>query len=103
MGEARRARLAAEKAAAIARAKMPPPPPRKKVAVTVAFHLEYEVPEDWGDSDVAFYIEENHCIGNFVNMLHAEVHAEPGICSLCSHGAAFVGHIPLGKIGGLRS
>ena len=103
MGDAKRANDAAEQMLAEARARAVPPP-RKKVQVTFAVHIKYEVPEDWDDDIIAFHIEENHCVGDFVNALHREMQAEPGLCSLCStRGAAFVGHVPLDKIGTLRT
>lgn len=103
MGEAKRAQEAADKALDDTRSKVVVPP-KKKVAVTAVFHLEYEVPEDWDDDLIAFHIEENHCVGNYVNALHREMQVEPRLCSLCSgRAAAFVGHVQLDKIGALRT
>lgn len=75
----------------------------KRVPFTVVFHLEMEFPEEDYDAETArFYIEENHCLDNHVDTLAERIASDDqGICQTCDLGAAFVGHVPLDKIGEL--
>lgn len=65
----------------------------RAVKFTVAYHLEAEVPDDWDDEAISFYIEENHCLDNHVETLHRRIEAHPGYCQTCPIGEAVVGHV----------
>lgn len=86
----------------------PVPPGCKRVDVTLVIHTYEDVPEDWGESDVRFFIEDNHCLGNYLAQIRndeqeaknrAGIPAESGIeiCQLCSFAEAYVGHLPFPK------
>lgn len=66
----------------------------KKVKLTLVLHLEEEVPEDWDEEAARFFIEENHCMDNYIDALHREHEAKPGYCNTCHRGNAYLGHIP---------
>jgi hypothetical protein len=74
----------------------------KRVPVTLVLHLHEEVPDDWDEDSVQFFIEENHCNDNYVLALGREMDARPGVCHTCARSEAFVGHIPLAKIRELK-
>lgn len=74
--------------------------PRKgcrRVPITVVFHLWEDVPEDWEDGG-RFYVEENHCIDNYVTAMHRELEANPGYCQSCNRAEAYLGHLPFDRI-----
>ncbi len=74
--------------------------PRKgcrRVPITVVFHLYEDVPEDWEDGG-RFFVEENHCIDNYVTSMHRELEENPGYCMSCCRANAYLGHIPFADI-----
>jgi len=77
-------------------------PGYKTVPVTVVLHLHEDVPEDWDDSDVRFWVEENHCISNYVIDLAKEEADQPGECHTCHRAEAFVGHVSFAGIRGAQ-
>ena len=72
----------------------------KKVPITFWVNMEIEVPDDYTDDALKFYVEENHCIMNYVHQLAEEVEkAEKlGECVLCTKGNAIVGEINIDKL-----
>lgn len=71
----------------------------KRVPITVVFHLEMEFPEEYSSEDhVRFVVEENHCLSNHIETLGAMITADPGSCTVCNLGNAYVGHVSLNKI-----
>lgn len=70
----------------------------KTVKFTVVYHLEEEVPDDWDEDAMQFYIEENHCLDNHALALVRRMDANPGYCQSCNLGEAFIGHIPFEAI-----
>lgn len=86
----------------------PVPAGYKRVDVTLVIHTYEDVPEDWNEDSIRFYIEENHCLGNYLTAIQAdEAEAEKnagipadssaGICQICSFARAYVGHLPFPK------
>lgn len=78
-------------------------PGYKRVDVTLVIHTYEYVPEDWDDGQTRFYVEENHCLGNYLTQIQddekraaeeAGVKEPAGICQLCSFAEAYVGHKP---------
>lgn len=69
-----------------------------KVPVTIVIHHEIEVPDDWDGGTIAFYVEENHCISNYIEELRLENVKGPRTCNVCHRANAFVGHIPFKSI-----
>lgn len=78
-------------------------PRRKRVDVTLVIHTTETVPEDWDDDAIRFYVEENHCLGNYLRDMVGEEEAEArrlklpegaGICNVCAVAEAYVGHLP---------
>lgn len=82
-------------------------PGYKRVPITVVLHLYETIQTDWEDEG-RFFIEENHCIDNYVTELHRtkERHAHPtkpmGYCVTCSRAEAFLGHVPFDAIRGVQ-
>ena len=69
---------------------------RRRVDVTVVLHTWEDVPAEWSDEDVRFYIEENHCKDNYVQRLAKEIEADQSHCHTCCKGArAYVGKVTL--------
>jgi len=70
-----------------------------KVDITLVLHLQQEVNDDVVLSDdktlLPFVIDE-HCIDNHIEDLHKNL--TDGVCSTCSIGKAFVGHIPFKEL-----
>lgn len=71
---------------------------KKRVPVTVVFHLEAEVPEDWDADQIEFHVEENTCRDNFVEAMHRQIAAGPDVCHTCTRSEAIVGHVPFEAI-----
>lgn len=78
-------------------------PGQKRVDVTLVIHTYEHVPEDWDEGTIRFYIEENHCLGNYLTQIQedeAKAAEEMGIkepasvCLLCSNAEAYVGQLP---------
>ena len=76
---------------------------RKRVDVTLVIHTYEDVPEDWDDDSIHFYIEENHCHGNYLTRIRRDeddaakrqgLPESSGVCQLCSFSEAYVGHLP---------
>lgn len=78
-------------------------PGYKRVPITVVFHLYETIQTDWED-DGRFFIEENHCIDNYVTALAKtqNLHEHPtramGICTTCDRAETFLGHVPFEAI-----
>lgn len=68
---------------------------KKQIQITVVYHVTEEVPDDWDEGNIAFYVEENHCHDNYVTAMAREIDADPSHCKTCHRSVAFVGHIPL--------
>ena len=75
----------------------------KRVDVTLVIHTYEDVPEDWDDGDITFWVEQNHCLGNYLTQIQDDEEAEAkrsgveepaGVCQLCSFAEAYVGHLP---------
>lgn len=75
----------------------------RRVAVTLVIHTYGDVPEDWDDHSTTFYIEENHCLGNYLTRIQDDetrakqrlgMTGSSGICQLCSFAEAYAGHLP---------
>lgn len=82
--------------------------PKVIVPVTLVLHLEKEVlvrteSEEDERKFRQFYIEENHCLDNYIEDLHRECQADPGVCQTCHRGEAFVGHIKFEDISRLKT
>lgn len=72
-------------------------PGYKRIPVTIVLHVYETIQEDWEDGG-QFFVEENHCLDNYVEDIHRELEAKPGYCHTCSRGNAYLGHIPFEKI-----
>lgn len=74
-------------------------PGYKTVPITLVLRLEEEVPEDWEDHTVQFWVEENHCMQNYVRELAKEVQDadDRGACVVCHRAEAHVGHVKVGE------
>ena len=35
----------------------------RRVTVRVSFNVDIDVPDEWDENDIRFYVEENHCPG----------------------------------------
>ena len=78
-------------------------PGYKRVPVTIVLHIYETIQDNWDDAG-RFFIEENHCLDNYI-MAIAETkdrHEHPtrpvGYCVTCSRGEAFLGHVPFEAI-----
>lgn len=78
----------------------------KRVPVTIMIHTYEDVPEDWDEDATRFWIEENHCLGNYLKQIQEDeqraademgVKEPAGICQLCAVAEAYVGHRPFLK------
>jgi hypothetical protein len=76
----------------------------KRVDVTLVIHTYEDVPEDWDDASIRFYIEENHCLGNYLDRIRGDeeraakrqgVKEPASICQMCGFAKAYVGHLPM--------
>lgn len=75
----------------------------KRVDVTLVIHTYEDVPEEWDEDNIRFWVEENHCLGNYLTQIQADeeaakppgLHETTGVCQLCSFAKAYVGHLPL--------
>ena len=72
-------------------------PGYKRIPITVVLHLYETIQEDWDDAG-RFWVEENHCLDNYINEIEREMDREPGVCHTCYRGNAYLGHIPFEKI-----
>lgn len=72
-------------------------PGYKRVPITVVLHLYETIQEDWEDEG-RFFIEENHCLDNYINDIHRDMQAEPNVCQTCHRGSAFLGHLSFDEI-----
>ncbi len=72
-------------------------PGYKRVPVTIVLHLYETVMTEWEDGG-RFFIEENHCLDNYVNAVHESIERDGSHCKTCFRGAAFLGHIPIEAI-----
>jgi hypothetical protein len=61
-----------------------------KVPIEFTIRIDIDVPDDWDDDSVRFYVEENHCMDNYVEQVHREIEARPGVCHTCHRGSARV-------------
>lgn len=77
-------------------------PAYHRVPVTVVLHLDEVIPSDWEDGG-QFFIEENHCLDNYVEAVHRRIEREPGYCQTCCSGRAYLGHVPFEAIEAGRS
>lgn len=75
---------------------------KRRVPVTVVFHTWKDVPAEWTDEDVRFYVQENHCLGNYITTEQHKMDANPGVCTVCSRGVALVGHRMLAEMAETR-
>ena len=80
----------------------------KRVDVTLVIHTYEDVPEDWDEGNIAFWVEENHCLGNYLTQIQDDekeakkraglpAESSAGICQLCGFAEAYVGHLPFPK------
>ena len=69
----------------------------RRIAITVVLHIYENVPLDTEDGG-RFWVEELHCLDNYINEIADEKDKEPNTCHTCYRGKAFLGHIPLGDI-----
>jgi hypothetical protein len=78
-------------------------PGNKRVDVTLIIHTYEDVPADWDDASIRFWVVENHCLGNYLTQIQQDeakakegmgLHDDTGICQLCSFAEARVGHLP---------
>ena len=78
---------------------------RKKVEVTLVLHLETDVPDDWEDCQAESFVEEKHCLNNYVTELASRLDDPDGKCLLdvCGFGEAFAGHMPFDAIRSLKA
>jgi len=72
--------------------------PQKLVPVTVVLHLFESVGADDAEEHVRFFIEENHCIDNYVERLSEEIASEPGFCHTCYRAETYLGHLPFEEV-----
>jgi hypothetical protein len=72
----------------------------KKVPITFWVNMEIELPDDYTDENIKFYVEENHCIQNYIDQLSKEVEEarKSHECVLCGRGNAIVGEINIDKL-----
>jgi len=63
----------------------------KKVPVTLVVEFEIEVQDNYTDDDTRFFVEENHCIDNHIDLLHREL--QTNCCTNCPRANAYVGHL----------
>lgn len=75
----------------------PVPQGNRRVPITVVFHLYEDVPAHWEDGG-RFYIEENHCIDNYVTELAEDIERDANHCQTCNRANAYLGHIPFADI-----
>ncbi len=69
---------------------------KRRIKVQVTYTLVDEVPADWDDDLCRFYVEDNHCLDNYVDQLAREIAAKPYYCGTCYRGEAkFLGDAPL--------
>ena len=82
---------------------------QKVVPVTLTIRVYETVPEDWDEESIRFFVEENHCIGNYLDDIARRAEqacerlgVEPpvGVCQVCSYAEARVGHYPFPTSGG---
>lgn len=80
----------------------------KRVDVTIVIHTYEDVPEEWDEESIRFWVEENHCLGNYLTQIQDDEEAakvgaglspdsSAGICQLCSFAEGYVGHLPFPK------
>ena len=67
-------------------------PGYKRVNVTLVLRVSERVPVEWSDEAIQFYIEENHCIDNYIDAIHKAGEKSPYTCQTCHRGEAWVGH-----------
>lgn len=78
-------------------------PGYKRVPVTLVFHVYETIPDDWEDGG-QFFIEENHCLDNYVRAMGETLarHDHPtkpiSYCTTCCRGEAYLGHIPFAEV-----
>ena len=68
-------------------------PGYKRVPVTLIIHTYEDVPENWTDEDARFFVEENHCLGNYITREAEDIEAKPDECNLCFRAKALLGHV----------
>lgn len=73
-------------------------PGYRRIPITVVFHLYEDVLTEWDESNERFYIEENHCIDNYVDDLAEDIAKAPGRCQTCHRASAYLGHLPFDQI-----
>jgi len=80
----------------------------KRVDVTLVIHTYEDVPADWDEESTLFWVEENHCLGNYLTQIQDDearaaeqsgVKEPASICQICSFAEAYVGHLPFPKRG----
>lgn len=71
----------------------------KKVPITLIVELEMEFVDDADDDFIRFHAEENHCVTNHIERLHAEV--KDGVCVHCARSDVLVGHRRLELLKGI--
>lgn len=76
----------------------------RRVPVTLVLHVYETVQDDSDEGNTQFYIEENHCLDNYITAMSETIarHEHPtrpvGLCTTCARGEAFLGHIPFSAV-----
>lgn len=69
----------------------------KRVPITVILHIYEDIYSD-DEGLTRFYIEEIHCLDNYIKVLAEEAKKNPNTCTTCYRGKAYVGHLPFSEI-----
>jgi hypothetical protein len=69
----------------------------RRAPITLVLHLYEDVRDDLEDGG-RFWVEESHCLDNYIADLAKEHEANPGVCNTCHRGNAYLGHIPMEAI-----
>lgn len=61
---------------------------KRRIKLRLTIDLEDEVPADWDDESARFYVDENHCLSNYILAEARRIEQDPKVCNVCTRAKA---------------